>query len=201
MGFNKRRMGSEDAAAAAKETEARRALGPQILADAEHLIANWNARQEQHMPMLFSPTIGAAIAARHWFLWVRCPACRTINAVDLRTLDRHHDAAITAAEHSRCNARAAPAAGVGQMSGFCVLPHLSRPLALAADGLLECHRRVHYSRSSAPAGQPPFQIQALSIREKGAHRLSGTRSSEFARTGCPRLQRTRTSLVRQPAAL
>ena len=73
MGFSKRRMESERAAAAAKEAEARRALGPQILADAEHLIATWNARQEAHMPMLFSPTIGAAIAARHWFLWVRCP--------------------------------------------------------------------------------------------------------------------------------
>jgi hypothetical protein len=47
------------------------------------------------MPMLFTPTIGAAIAARYWFLWVRCPACRTINAIDLRTLDRHHDAAVT----------------------------------------------------------------------------------------------------------
>jgi len=47
------------------------------------------------MPMLFSPTIGAAIAARHWWLWVRCPACRTINAIDLRMLDRHPDAAIT----------------------------------------------------------------------------------------------------------
>lgn len=47
------------------------------------------------MPMLFSPTIDAAIAARYWFLWVRCPACRTINAIDLRTLDRHRDAAIT----------------------------------------------------------------------------------------------------------
>jgi hypothetical protein len=23
--------------------------------------------------MLFSPTIGAAIAARYWYLWVRCP--------------------------------------------------------------------------------------------------------------------------------
>jgi hypothetical protein len=47
------------------------------------------------MPMLFSPTIGAAITAGYWFLWVRCPACRTINAVALRTLDRHHDAAVT----------------------------------------------------------------------------------------------------------
>jgi hypothetical protein len=47
------------------------------------------------MPMLFSPTIGAAIAAQHWFLWERRPACRTINAVDLRALDRHRDAAVT----------------------------------------------------------------------------------------------------------
>jgi hypothetical protein len=46
-------------------------------------------------PMLFSPTIGAALAARYRFLWVRCPACRTTNAIDLRTLDRHPDAAVT----------------------------------------------------------------------------------------------------------
>ena len=63
MGFNKRRTESERSAAAAKEAEARRAFGSQILADAEHLIATWNARQEAHMPMLFLPTIGAAIAA------------------------------------------------------------------------------------------------------------------------------------------
>ena len=88
-------MESERAAVAAREAEARRALGPQILADAEHLIATWNARQEAHMPMLFSPTIGAAIVARHWFLWVRCPACHTVSAVDLRGLDRHPEAAVT----------------------------------------------------------------------------------------------------------
>jgi hypothetical protein len=88
MGFNKRRMESARAAVAAKEAEARRALGPRILADAEQLVAAWNAWQEAHMPMLFSPTIGAAIAARHWFLWVRCPACRTTQSIDLRTLDR-----------------------------------------------------------------------------------------------------------------
>ncbi len=45
--------------------------------------------------MLFSPTIGAAITTGYWFLWVRCPACRTANAIDLRTLDRHRDAAVT----------------------------------------------------------------------------------------------------------
>jgi hypothetical protein len=47
------------------------------------------------MPMLFSPTIGAAVAAGCWFLWVRCPACRTTQSIDLRALDRHPDAAMT----------------------------------------------------------------------------------------------------------
>jgi hypothetical protein len=47
------------------------------------------------MPVIFSPTIGAAISARYWFLWMRCPACRTINAIGLRTLDRRQDAAVT----------------------------------------------------------------------------------------------------------
>jgi hypothetical protein len=95
MGFNKRRMDSERAAAAAKEAAARRALGPQILQDAEQLVTIWNARQDAHMPMLFSPTIGAAIAARYWFLWVRCPACRTTQSVDLRAIDRHPGATVT----------------------------------------------------------------------------------------------------------
>jgi hypothetical protein len=49
----------------------------------------------KRMPMLFSPTIGAAITAGYWFLWVRCPACCTTNAIDLRTLDRHRDAPVT----------------------------------------------------------------------------------------------------------
>ena len=31
-------------------------------------LMRWNDRQER---MLFSPTIGAAIAAGYWFLWVR----------------------------------------------------------------------------------------------------------------------------------
>jgi hypothetical protein len=47
------------------------------------------------MPMLFSPTIGAAIAANYCFLWVCCPACRTISSIDLRKLDRHPDAAVS----------------------------------------------------------------------------------------------------------
>jgi hypothetical protein len=95
MGFNRRKMEDERRHAAEKEAAARRATDAQLLEDAERLIAAWNERQARRMPMLFSPTIGAAIAARYWFLWVRCPACRATGSVDLRTLDRHRDAAVT----------------------------------------------------------------------------------------------------------
>jgi hypothetical protein len=95
MGFNRRKMEDQRRQAAEKVAAARRATDAQILEDAERLIAAWNERQAKRMPMLFSPTIGAAVAAGYWFLWVRCPACRTTNAIDLRTLDRHRDAAVT----------------------------------------------------------------------------------------------------------
>jgi hypothetical protein len=95
MGFNGRKMEADRKAKADAEAEAKRATDAQVLSDAETLIEAWNERQRNGMPMLFAPTIGAAITARHWFLWVRCPACRTTNAIDLRTLDRHRDAAVT----------------------------------------------------------------------------------------------------------
>jgi hypothetical protein len=95
MGFNRRKMKAERQARADAEAATRRAADGQVLEDAERLIAAWNERQARRMPMLFSPTIGAAIAARYWFLWVCSPTCCTINAIDLRTLDRHRDAAIT----------------------------------------------------------------------------------------------------------
>jgi hypothetical protein len=88
MGFNRRKMEDRRREAAEKEAASRRATDAQVLEDAERLIAAWNERQEKRMPMIFSPTIGAAITAGFWFLWVRCPACRTINAIDLRTIDR-----------------------------------------------------------------------------------------------------------------
>jgi hypothetical protein len=95
MGFNRRKMEDQRREAAAKEAATRRATDAQVLEDAERLIAAWNERQAMRAPMIFSPTIGAAIRADYWFLWVRCLACRTINAIDLRTLDRHHDAAVS----------------------------------------------------------------------------------------------------------
>jgi hypothetical protein len=84
MGFNRRKLEDQRREAAEKEAANRRATDAQVLEDAERLITAWNERQAKRMPMLFSPTIGAANAAGYWFLWVRCPACRTINAIDLR---------------------------------------------------------------------------------------------------------------------
>ena len=95
MGFNRRKMEDERRRAAEKEAASRRATDAQVLEDAERLIAVWNERQALRAPMIFSPTIGAAIRASYWFLWVSCPACRTINAIDLRGLDRHPDAAVS----------------------------------------------------------------------------------------------------------
>jgi hypothetical protein len=77
MGFNRRKLGDQRREAAKTEAASRRATDAQVLEDAGRLIAAWNERQAKRMPMLFSPTIGAAITAGYWFLWVRCPACRT----------------------------------------------------------------------------------------------------------------------------
>jgi hypothetical protein len=63
MGINKRKMEDRRRQAAAKEAAARRATEKQILEDADHLITIWNERQPKRMPLLFSPTIGAAITA------------------------------------------------------------------------------------------------------------------------------------------
>ena len=94
MGFNRRKMEDQRRDAAEKEAASRHTTDAQVLEDAERLTA-WNERQAKRMPMLFSPTVGAAISAGCWFLWVRCPACRTINAIDLRGLDRHPYAAVS----------------------------------------------------------------------------------------------------------
>src|SRR6266516_1030597 len=95
MGVNRRKLEEQRRETAEKEAANRRATDAQELEDAERLIATWNERQTKRMPMLFSLTIGAAVTAGYWFLWVRCPACRTTNAIDLRMLDRQRDAAVT----------------------------------------------------------------------------------------------------------
>jgi len=50
-------------------------------------VTAWNERQAMRMPMLFSPTICAAITTGCWIQRARCPACRTTGDVDLRALD------------------------------------------------------------------------------------------------------------------
>ena len=77
MGFNRRKMEDRRRKAAEQESAARRETEKQVLEDADHLVAVWNERQAKRMPMLFSPTIGAAITAGYWFLRARCPACCT----------------------------------------------------------------------------------------------------------------------------
>jgi len=69
MGFNRRKMEDQRRTAAEKEAASRRATDVQVLEDAERLITAWNERQAKRMPMLFSPTIGAAVTAGYWFPW------------------------------------------------------------------------------------------------------------------------------------
>ena len=126
MGFNRRKMEDQRRQVAEREAAKRRE-------DAERLIAAWNERQAKRMPMLFSPTIGAVVRARYWWLWVRCPACRTINAIDLRGLDRHPDAAVTSLISALSCRLCRPNAP------FAELVRLSR--TSIADEMREEHRR------------------------------------------------------------
>jgi hypothetical protein len=82
--------------------------------------------------MIFSPTIGAAIAAGYWFLWVCCPACRSTSSIDLRRLDRHPDAAVTSVIPALSCRSCRPNAP------FAELVRLSRTIA---DEMREAHRR------------------------------------------------------------
>ena len=132
MGFNRRKM-EDERRLAEKEAAARRASDAQVLEDAERLMAAWNERQAKRMPMLFSPTIGAAITARYLFLWVRCPACRSTSSIDLRRLDRHPDAAVTSLIPALSCRSCRPNAP------FAELVRLSR--TSIADEMREEHRR------------------------------------------------------------
>ena len=133
MGFNRRKMEDRRRDAVEKEAASRRATETQILEDADRLITAWNKRQAKRMPMLFSPTIGAAITAGYWFLWICCPACRTTNAIDLRTLDRHRNAAVTSLIPTLSCRSCQPNAP------FAELVRLSR--TSIADEMREEHRR------------------------------------------------------------
>ena len=73
MGFNRRKMEDQRREAAKKEAATRRATDAQVLEDAERLIAAWNERQAKRMPMVFSPTIGAANPSQVFLEFPRPP--------------------------------------------------------------------------------------------------------------------------------
>ena len=94
MGFSKRTM-EHERAAARREAEARAAEArrPQ-LEIARKIIGIWNGRLARGAELWFHPTIGAAIAAGLPVLRFVCTGCGIEGTVDLRTIDRHRGATI-----------------------------------------------------------------------------------------------------------
>jgi hypothetical protein len=67
-------------------------------------IAAWNARMLWlRGPTEPSPTLGAALKQRYYFLWVGCQRCRTTAVVDLQSIKRPPEMRLGALEPSlRC---------------------------------------------------------------------------------------------------
>jgi hypothetical protein len=95
MGPNRRAQDRERAAARAAAEAKRAEAERKAAAGAQKIVAIWNARQAGGGALWFYPTIGAAIAAGLPWLSFSCPGCGQWGSVDLRTLDRHHGAAIS----------------------------------------------------------------------------------------------------------
>jgi hypothetical protein len=124
MGFNRRKMEAERKAMAGAQAAGRRATDAHVLQDAERLISARSERQARRMPLLFARPIGAALTSWHHFRWVYCRACRTARDVDLRTRDRHRDAAVTSLIPSR---RVARAGRMHRSPNSCVCPQPASP--------------------------------------------------------------------------
>ena len=95
MGPNRRAQERERAAARATEEAKRAAAERKAIADAQKIVAIWNARQTGGRELWFYPTIGAAIAAGFPWLTYSCPGCKMVGTVDLRRIDRHPGASIS----------------------------------------------------------------------------------------------------------
>lgn len=95
MGPNRRAQERERATARAKVEAARAEAERKAVADAQKIVAVWNARRAGGRALWFYPTIGAAIAAGFPWLTFSCPACRQVGSIDLRILDRHPGGAIS----------------------------------------------------------------------------------------------------------
>jgi len=145
MGFNRRKMEDQRRQVAEKEAAARRATDAQVLEDAERLIAAWNERQAKRMPMLFSPTIGAAVTAGYWFLWVRLPGLP------------HHE------RDRPAHARPSPRRGRDQPYPGALLPIMpaERAVCRAGSVVADQHCRRNARRASA-AGVTPLRSVVMS---------------------------------------
>jgi hypothetical protein len=95
MGPNRRAQDRERAAAEAAARAKRAETERKATADAQKIVAIWNARQAGGRALWFYPTIGAAIAAGLPWLSFSCPACQQVGSVDLRKFDRHPGGAIS----------------------------------------------------------------------------------------------------------
>jgi hypothetical protein len=93
-GPNRRRQ-ERERARALEEQRQREVEARQVdIAEAVRIVEAWNAKLAAGRRILFSPTIGAAIISGHRWLTVLCPACGTVNEIDVGSLGRHPDASI-----------------------------------------------------------------------------------------------------------
>ena len=95
MGFDRRKMEDQRRLVAEQAAASRRATDAQVLEDAERVIGVRNERQAKRMPMLFLPTIGAAVPRGTGSCGCAVRPAAPFQAVDLRTLDRHPWSALT----------------------------------------------------------------------------------------------------------
>jgi hypothetical protein len=94
MGINRRRLERQQARARIEAERERQSRDDAAAADAVWMIEAWNVRLAEGQPLLFSPTVGAALGAGYRWMTVACPGCRTCREVDLAATDRHPDASI-----------------------------------------------------------------------------------------------------------
>lgn len=68
--------------------------------DATRVIVEFNIRLERRLPLLFTPTIGAALISKHPWLQIHCAGCDVISDIDLRVVRRDPEMPITQILHS-----------------------------------------------------------------------------------------------------
>ena len=81
-------------------------------------VAAFNVQVLTQSPLTFYPTIGAAIAARRFFVVCECPACGQRGSIDLRNIDRHPGASIESLIPMLSSQRCSPHAPLAKIVGL-----------------------------------------------------------------------------------